>query len=274
MAIESSSYGESRLRMLRVLARGDRHDARDLTIALRFEGRLDAMVPGEAVKNLVHRIVREQDHVAGAIETLAMAICDGILQVYESIGLARVEIVEQPWARLEAGGKAQGQAFTPSGIERRNVAVTGNGTHTSVQAGLENLVVLRTGGFAGRQGDQASVQPAADGLQRIYVATLGARWAYSGGDIAFAPYRSGVRQALVDTFAWHKGPAARDTLRAMAGVVLASYQEIAQVSLTLQEHPYRPVDLLELALEHDALFIAHDEPVGVLEISVDRDRGL
>src|SRR4029077_6416319 len=105
VAIESSSYGESRLRMLRVLARGDRHDARDLTIALRFEGRLDAMVPGEAVKNLVHRIVREQDHVAGAIETLAMAICDGILQVYESIGLARVEIVEQPWARLEAGGK-------------------------------------------------------------------------------------------------------------------------------------------------------------------------
>jgi hypothetical protein len=60
----------------------------------------------------------------------------------------------------------------------------------------------------------------------------------------------------------------------MAGVVLASYQEIAQVSLTLQEHPYRPVDLLELALEHDALFIAHDEPVGVLEISVDRGRGL
>jgi urate oxidase len=274
VAIESSSYGESRLRMLRVLARGDRHDARDLTIALRFEGRLDAMVPGEAVKNLVHRIVREQDHLAGAIETLAMAICGGILQAYDSIGLARVEIVEQPWTRLEAGGKAQGQAFTPSGIERRNVVVTGNGTRTSVQAGLENLVVLRTGGFAPRQGGHAAGQPPADGLQRIYVATLGARWAYSGGDIAFAPYRSGVRQALVDTFAWHQGPAARDTLRAMAGVVLASYQEIAQVSLTLQEHPYRPVDLLELALEHDALFIAYDEPVGVLEISVDRGRGL
>jgi urate oxidase len=249
-AIESGSYGESRLRMLRVIQRGDRHDPRDLTVALRFEGRLDEMVPGEAVKNLVHRVVRTKDHAAAAIETLAIAICDEILQTYGSIGLARVEIAEQPWARLDAGGKAQGQAFTPSGVERRTVVVTGNGTRTAVQAGLENLMVLKTDG--------------------LFLATLGARWVYTSPQIAFAPYRTGGRQAIVETFAWHKGPAVRDTLRAMADVIFESYQEIAQVSLTLQERPYRPVDLLELSLEPDALFVAHDEPVGVVEISMER----
>src|SRR5207344_1343412 len=112
------SYGESRLRMLRVIPRGDRHDPRDLTIGLRFDGRLDQMVPGETIKNLVHRVVRERDRAAAAIEPLAIAICDEILGTYGSIGLARVEIAEQPWARLDAGGKAQGQAFSPSGVER------------------------------------------------------------------------------------------------------------------------------------------------------------
>lgn len=268
--VESSSYGESRLRMLRVIPRGDRYDPRDLTIGLRFEGRLDRMVPGEAIKNLVHRVVRERDQAAAAIEPLAIEICGEILRAFASIGLARVEILEQPWSRLDAGGKAQGHAFSPAGVERRTVVVTGNGTRTSVQAGLENLVLLRTGGFVpvsrGTPVDDAS----ADGLPRIFLATLGARWAYSSGDIAFAPYRTGIRQAIVETFAWHKGPAVLDTLRAMADVVLASYQEIGQVSFTIQERPYRPVDLLELASDADALFVAHDEPVGVVEISVER----
>ena len=34
------------------------------------------------------------------------------------------------------------------------------------------------------------------------------------------------------------------------------------MTLSLQEHPYRPVDLLELSVDGDALFVAHDEPVG------------
>src|SRR6186713_305020 len=132
--------------MLRVISRGDRHDPRDLTIGLRFEGRLDAMVPGEAIKNLVHRVVRERDRAVETIETLALAVCDEILRTYASIGLARIEIVEQPWARLDAGGKAQGQAFTPAGVERRTASVSSNGTRVSVTAGLENLVLMRTGG--------------------------------------------------------------------------------------------------------------------------------
>lgn len=260
--------------MLRVIPRGDRHDPRDLTIGLRFEGELDAMVPGEAIKNLVHRVVRARDKAAEAIEPLAIAICDGILHTYGSIGLARVEIVEQPWARLDAGGKAQGQAFSPAGVERRTTVVTGNGTRTAVQAGVENLVLLRTGGFVPSARGKPVDEGASDGLARVFIATLGAHWSYTSPDIAFAPYRTGVRQALVETFAWHKGPAVRDTLRAMADVVLASYQEIARVSLSLHERPYRPVDLLELSVDRDALFIAYEEPVGMIEISVERAHGL
>ena len=266
--MHSTSYGESRLRMLRVLSRGDRHDPKDLTIALRLDGDATAMVPGEAIKNLVHRVAREEDHPA--IETLALSMCARILAGHPSIRHARVEIVEQPWARLDAGGKPQGQAFTPSGIERRTVMVTGNGERMSVTAGLDNLVLLRTAGFAPGVPGRPSHDPAADGLQRIFLASLAARWAYVSGDVGFLPCRQGVRAAIVETFAWHKGRSAHDTLTAIADVVFASYQDIADITLTLQERPYRPVDLLELSLDGDALFIAHEEPIGTVEVSVSR----
>jgi urate oxidase len=267
--LNTGTYGESRLRMLRVMRKGDRHDPKDLTIAIRFEGDVSARVPGEAIKNLVHRVAREHDYAA--IESLGLAMCARILAEHPSIGLARIEIVEQPWGRLEAGGKPQNHSFTPNGVERRTATVSSNGTRVSVSAGLDDLILLRTAGFAPIARGRASDEPAADGLQRLFIATFAARWAYTSGEIAFLPYRQGVRSAIVDTFAWHKGRSAHDTLTEIADVILASFSEISEISLSLQERPYRPVDLLELSLDGDTLFVAHDEPVGTVEVTVTRE---
>ncbi len=273
--IHSSSYGESRLRILRILRRGDRHDPKDLTIALRFEGDFAhafetgaaaGLPPGEAVKNLVHRIASEQDH--SEIEQLGLAICERVLAQHPNIGLARVELTESSWARLEPGGKVQGQAFTPGGVERRTAAITSNGSRVSVSSGIDNLVLLRTGGLGLPKGGAADEDWAADGVQPLLIAALAARWSYSSGDIAFLPYRQGVRGAIVETFAWHASRSVHHTLYAMADVILATYQEIAQVTLSLQERPYRPVDLLEM--ERNDLFVARDEPVGIVEVTVER----
>ena len=40
--IGSSSHGESRLRMLRIMRRGDRHDPKELAVSFRFEGEFAA----------------------------------------------------------------------------------------------------------------------------------------------------------------------------------------------------------------------------------------
>jgi urate oxidase len=272
--IHSTSYGESRLRMLRVVRRGDRHEPRDLTIALRFEGRFDAafrgetataLVPGEAVKNLVHRVVRDQRR--DTIEDLALAISEAVLSQHPSIGLARIEVLEQPWGRLSVGGKPHGQAFAPAGTEQRTALVSSNGTRLAVSAGIEHLRLLRT---AGLSADAASDQEA-DGLQRLLIASLSARWSYSSGDIAFGPYREGVRAAIVECFACQEGRSVQELLYSIADAILATYQEILSVALSMQEFPYRPADLLELAVGGDTLFVAHDEPLGLVEISVQRE---
>jgi urate oxidase len=263
--------------MLRILRRGDRHDPRDLTVSCRFEGEFDAsftegradgLVPGEALKNLVHATARTDGH--GEIESLGLALCARLLSTYPRISRARVEIAEQRWPRLDVGGKAQGQAFEEGTAERRTAAVTSNGTQVSVVSGLEGLTLMRTSGLRppARQEDASGLQ---DGLPRLLVGSLGARWTYTSPDVTFGPYRQGVRGAIVETFAAHARLSVEHTLHAIADVALASYPEIVDITLSFEERPYRPADMFQAGVENpDDLFLVVQEPLGMVEVTVER----
>jgi urate oxidase len=279
--IGSSSHGESRLRMLRVVRRGDRHDARDLTVACRFEGEFSAafmtgdqagVLPGEALKNLVHSTARQ--HAGAEIERFGLALCDRLLADYGQVTRARVEITEQPWGRLEVGGKAQGQVFLAGTPEQRTAAITSNGSQVAVVSGIDQLTIMRTAGFAPderRASAAARASGTDDGLQRLLVASLSARWTYSSADVTFDPYRQGVRAAVVETFGCHASRSVQQTLYQIADVVLSSFEEISDITLSLHERPYRPADLFSVGVENpDELFVAREEPLGVVEITVER----
>lgn len=276
--IGASSHGESRMRMLRIMRRGDRHDPKELTVSFRFEGdfaaafregRADGLLPGEAIKNIVHRTAREMG--AAELETFGLALCNRVLAQHREITRARVELTESTWTRLNAGGKTQGQAFTTGTPERKTAVVTSNGEKTAVVAGIEDLALMRTAGFAPdpRVADDDGTD---DGLQRLLVGTLTARWSYTTPDVTFRPFRQGVRAAIIETFAWHASRSVQHTLYAIADVVLATYQEIAEMTLALHERPYRPADLFDAGMENpDDLFIAAEEPLGIVEVTVERD---
>jgi urate oxidase len=268
--------------MLRVVRRGDRHDARDLTVACRFEGaftdafvdgRPAGLLPGEALKSLVHATA--QQHAGAEIERFGMALCDRLLGGHPRLTRARVDIVERPWNRLEVAGKPQGQVFLTGTPERRTAAVTSNGQQVAVVSGIEQLTIMRTSGLApprAKPGDEADPSGLDDGLQRLLVATLAARWTYTSGDVTFDPYRQGVRAAIVETFGCQASRSIQQTLYSIADVVLSSYQEIADITLSLHERPYRPVDLFSAGVENpDDLFVAVEEPVGVIEVTVERE---
>jgi urate oxidase len=282
LRIGASSHGESHLRMLRVVRRGDRHDARDLTVGCRFEGdfadafvegKAAGLLPGEALKSLVHATARQ--HAGAEIERFGLVLCERLLGGHPRLTRARVDITERPWNRLEVGGKLQGQAFLAGTPERRTAAITSNGQQVAVVSGIEHLTVMRTSGLAparSRPGDEADPSGVDDGLQRLLVATLSARWTYTSGDVTFDPYRQGVRAAITEIFGCHASRSVQQTLYGIADVVLSSYQEISDITLSLHERPYRPVDLFDVGVENpDDLFVAIEEPVGVIEITVERD---
>ena len=275
--IASSSQGESRLRVLRIVRRGDRHDPRDLTVSFRFEGEVDSafsggeaagLLPGETVKRIVHAAARE--HGATDIEKLGLILADEVLRRQPKIILVRVEISEQPWQRLEVVGKAQAQAFVRGGGERRTAVVTSNGRQLSVVAGIQHLAIMRSAGFAPSARADTD-DGTTDGLPRLVIGELSARWTYTTGDVTFGPYRHGVRAALLETVAWHASRSIQHALYAAADVILSSCEEISDVTLTFHEHPYRPADPLALGADTpDDLFIAIDEPLGTVEVTVER----
>jgi urate oxidase len=276
--IGSSSHGESRIRMLRIVRRGDRHDPRELAVSFRLEGdfaaayregRGDGLIPGEALKNLTHRVARESG--GGEIEEFGLALCERVLAAHPAVARVRADVSEQSWARLDAGGKAQGQAFVAGGPEMKTVSVTSNGRQIAVVAGIDRLSLMRTAGFAPAPRD-ATEDGSTDGLQRLLVGALSVRWTYNSADVTFRPYRQGVRAAVIETFAWHASRSVQHTLYAIADVVLATYQEITEMTLSLHERPYRPADLFGAGLENpDDLFVSIEEPLGVVEVTVERD---
>ena len=274
--ITASSHGEARVRMLRVVHRGDRHDPRDLTFSFRFEGdyasafiegRTDSLLPGETLKNLVQAAMRE--HGAGEIETLGLALCAEVLGRQPRITRARVEIAEARWHRLEAGGKVQSHVFVGGSSERRTAVVTSNGTQVSVVSGLDRLPLLRSAGFMPQRPPDDGF---ADGLQRLLVGEVSARWTYTSGDVTFGPYRQGIRAAILETAAWHASRSVQHALYATADVLLSTYDEIADVTLAFHERPYRPADPLasSSAPSPDDVYVAIDEPVGIVEVTVER----
>ena len=275
--IAASSHGESRLRMLRIVRRGDRHDPRDLTVSFRFEGEFssaftdghaEGLLPGEAVKNMVHAAARALG--AHPLEDLGLELAHEVLRRQPRITRARVEISEQRWQRLEAGGKAQAQAFVRGSREKQTVVVTSNGQQVSVVAGIEGLVIMRSVGFTPSRPSEHE-DGTADGLPRLIVGELAARWTYTSGEVTFDPYRHSVRMALLETIAWHASRSVQHALYAAADVILSNYEEIADVTLSFHEFPYRPADLLNVGAETpDDLFVALDEPIGVVEVTVER----
>jgi urate oxidase len=277
--IGGSTHGESRVRMLRLVRRGDRHDPRDLTVSLRFEGdfaaafregRSAGVVPGETLKNLVHTSAR---HATGEIECFGLELCRRVLETHPQITRVRADISEQPWIRMEAAGKAQGQAFVLGGPEQRSAAITSNGTQIAVVSAIENLTVMRTAGFA-PPGVRARNSDVDDGLPPLVVGALSVRWTYTTPDVTFGPYRQGVRGAVLETMALHASRSVQHTLYAIGDVLLASYPEISVVGLTMHERPYRPADLFHANVQNpDELFVAVEEPVGVVEVTLEREDG-
>jgi urate oxidase len=277
--IGGSAHGESRVRMLRLVRRGDRHDPRDLTVSLRFEGdfsgafregRPAGVIPGEALKNLVHTSARQ--HATGEIEAFGLELCRQLLETHPQITKVRAEVSEQPWLRMEVGGKAQGQAFLLGGPEQRGAAITSNGTQVAVVSSIDNLTVMRTSGFI-RSRPRPAVEAAGDeGLAPLVVGALTIRWTYSTPDVTFGAYRQGVRGVVVETMALHASRSVQYTLYAIGDVLLASYPEISVVSLAMHERPYRPVDLFHANVENpDELFVAVEESVGVVEVTLERE---
>jgi urate oxidase len=280
VTLTGDSYGKSEVRLVTV-RRGsdpaDRHELKDVTLAIRLEGDFAAaytqgdnsgVLATDTMKNTVYALAAE--HPFDDIEDFGLALSDHLLHADPHVASVRVELAEHLWERIEAAGAPHPHAFRRAGTERRTAMVTRTTDTVRVIAGVEDLVVMKTAksAFEGFPRDRyTTLKETAD---RLLATALRATWRYSRPYVPFGPLWSEVRRVLLETFADHDSRSVQHTLYAMGEAVLETL-DVEEIHLTMPNRHHIPVDLTPFGLENrNEIFVATTEPYGLIEATLRR----
>ena len=277
--LAENAYGKSGIRLVKVARRGDRHEIRDLTVAIRFQGAFEAahsrgdnadVLPTDTMKNTVYAMAK--DHRLDAIEEFGLDLAAHFLEENDPVSRVEIAISERPWECLAVGGVPNPHAFRRAGEERRVTRVARErGGAAKVESGLGDLTILKSSksAFSGFRRDRYTTLRETE--DRIFATAVTAWWVYRGTDVSWAPVREAVRRTLLETFAEHESASVQHTLHAMGEAVLAQHAEVDEVRLTLPNKHHLLVDLSPFGLENrNEIFVATEEPYGLIEATLRR----
>ena len=275
--LADSAYGKSGVRLVHVARHGDRHDLRDMTIAIRFEGDYDPsyetgdnsdVLPTDTMKNTVYAFAAR-----GPVEepeSFALALCEHFLERNPKLNRVTIDVVEHVWRRIEVGGKDSGHSFLRHGPETRTAQLKVDHQEAQVRAGIADLLILKSAhsAFSGYPRDEFTTLP--ETRDRLLATSLTATWRYDTG-IAYGPAWRAVRNTLLESFATHKSESVQHTLCAMGQAVLDAVPEVADIHIVMPNRHHIPVDLKPFGLENrNEVFVATEEPFGLIQATVRR----
>lgn len=266
------------MRLVKAVRHGDRHDLRDLTIAIRFEGDYDAsytegdnrdVLPTDTMKNTVYALAAQ--HPLQEPEPFGMVLAEHFLRRNPRLHRVAIEFVEHQWQRLEVGEREHRNAFMRRGPDTRTACVTAGRDALTIDAGVDELLIMKTArsAFAGFPRDEFTTLP--ETRDRLLATAMTATWRYADHDVPFGPTWRAVRDALLQTFAEHASESVQHTLHAMGQGVLDAIDVVASITLVMPNKHHIPVDLSRFGLENrNEVFVATDEPYGRIEATLSR----
>jgi urate oxidase len=266
----ANSYGKSGIRLVRLGRDGARHDVKDVTVSIRFEGEFAAahaqgdnadVLPTDTMKNTVYALAKES--AGGDVEDFGLALSSHFLRDNPQVSRVDVSIEERAWDRITD------TAFEGSTGERRTALISRSRERLSVESGLKNLLVLKSAksAFRGFQRDRYTTLK--ETTDRILATSVTAVWTHSAPERR--PDFDAVRKTLLDTFAAHDSASVQHTLYAMGEAALAAHPGLSRIRLTMPNKHHLPVDLSPFGLKNDnEIFVATEEPYGLIEATVIR----
>ena len=276
--LEATAYGKSRVRLVQVTRRTDRHELCDLTIAIRFQGDYDesytagdnsAVLPTDTMKNTVYALA-----AAGRIrnaESFGLLLARHFLDRNPRLERVRIDMTEHAWGRMASGDRESGQAFVRQGPETRTATIEADRRATTIDAGIADLVILKSAhsAFAGFPRDEYTTLPETE--DRIFATSLTATWRYRDLDVSFDTAWRAVHKTLLETFAEHRSASVQHTLHAMGQAVIDSVDDVTSIHLVMPNKHHLPVDLRRFGLENrNEIFVPTDEPHGLIEATIVR----
>ena len=277
-ALSETSYGKSRIRLVHVARHGDRHEVRDFTVAIAFEGQYDTsytegdnsdVLPTDTMKNTVYALAA-RDGVREP-ETFCQTLGRHFVDRNPKLETATVDVVEHGWNRVTIGTREHGRAFVRSGPELRTARAVTRSRKVVVSAGLTDLLIMKTSNsaFAGFTRDELTTLPETN--DRLFVTSLTANWTYVDDDFDFGVVFHSVRGALLETFAQHDSRSVQHTLHAMGQVVLDTIEAVNSIRLEMPNRHHLPIDLTRFGMQNsNDVFVATEEPYGLIKATLSR----
>lgn len=277
--IISDNYGKARVRLLKVDRRGGRHDIMNMSIRIALEGDFDEIhtvgdnslcLPTDTMKNTVYALAAQVKEIE-EIEAFGRRLADHFLKNNEQVSRATITLIEHRWDRMEFGGEEHSHAFTQGSGEKRTARVDAAREGVVIESGVEDLIVLKTtgSGFAGYIKDPYTTLP--ETTDRIFSTAIKAVWRYKNEDAATREVFDGIRQTILETFAAHDSLSVQHTLYAMGEAVLGKYDDVEEITFSLPNIHFLPVDVSRFGLENNnCIFLPTDEPHGLIEARLGR----
>ena len=252
--LAESGYGKSGVRLVKVTRHGDRHDLKDLSVAIRFEGDYAAsyiegdnsgVLPTDTMKNTVYALAAS--HPVDEPEPFALTLASHFL---DRNPLLAQRAHRRHRARLgPADDRRPSRTARRSGVtaaRRRSATVGAGRSGIRVGAGVHDLVILKSShsAFTGFVRDEFTTLPPT--TDRLLATSMTATWQYRDQEVEFGPVWRAVRTTLLETFAEHDSKSVQHTLYAMGQAVLDSLERVSAIRLVMPNKHHLPVDLSRL----------------------------
>ncbi|MFP5342608.1 MAG: factor-independent urate hydroxylase [Candidatus Limnocylindria bacterium] len=280
MELGPNRYGKAAIRLVRVGRDETPHRLRDLTVAVALEGDFAAahidgdnanVIATDTMKNTVYALAAE--YLTGSIESYATVLARHFLD-RPQVERASVNVREHAWHAIDVAGTPAPDAFVRSGEGTRVATVAATRDGVSVEAGVEDLIVMKTtrSAFAGFPRDRFTTLPDTD--DRLMATRVTAIWRYGPDELDFDAAWSDVRTTLLERFADHDSPSVQTSIWIMAQAMLERHDEIDEVRMVLPNLHHWTVDLAPFGIPNDRLvYVATTEPHGLIEATVRRSVG-
>ena len=270
-------YGKSAIRLVKVVRGPDRHEVRDLTVAIALEGEFTAsyvdddntnVVATDTMKNTVYALAGE--HQTGPIEAFGMVLAQHFLDV-DQVDRAIVTIEEHRWTPI---GSAP-DAFTRDRSSTRTAVVDARRAETTIDAGIADLTVMKTAksAFSGFPRDEFTTLPETD--DRLLATRVTATWRYDPNALAlpvdFDALFSEVSGTLLEVFAEHHSASVQASIWTIGRAMIERHPDVSEVTMTLPNLHHWLADLSRFGLPNDReIFIPTTEPFGLIQATVRR----
>lgn len=257
-------FGESSIRFVRLVQKGDRRELRDLSVQLLLKGdfergfREGETLPLESEQAIAGRVYAlAHEHSGDQIEPFALVLSEHVLRFFPRIEEVEVEIAERLWSRVNVSGRPHDRAFNATG-ERRLARVRRSPEYTVVESGFTELPIIKIA-----DGDSDST---------VLSGTLTCNWRYGWTDVPFGLHWQQVRHVILETFANHEHGSLHQLLHEMGQAALDQVPAIAEIRFGLSVIRYHPANLESSGLEADPnLLVPEEWPVGVIEATMARE---